>query len=230
MSRRLETIADPVRLAIVRHLADHPGASLDELAGAADVHVNTARPHLGALEEAGAIRRETAPPSGRGRPRVGYRLAGDWTPPTDDFRGLAELLAAAVLRADPKRRELCALGREWGRYLQGRPGGHDAASDLPFALEQLGFEAGVEGEAVRLSSCPCPLVMPDRPELVCELADAVAEGVLAGSGSDLAIGERLHDPERRRCSLALVPAERGGARRTRPRRTLGRRKRSDDSR
>jgi predicted ArsR family transcriptional regulator len=224
---RLDTLADPVRLAIVRHLAERPGASLHDLAEAADVHVNTVRPHVAALEAEGTVERRRESPSGRGRPRAGYRLTGDWSPPTADFRGLAELLAAAVLRGNPSPAELRAVGREWGRYLQGRPGGHDVERDLPFALEQLGFEARVDGRALRLAACPCRLVLPDRPELVCELAAAVAEGVLVGSGSDVKLGGRSHDPERRRCSLELVAAGQPGAARTRPRRRTARPRRRD---
>ena len=214
---RLDAIADPVRLRIVRHLADHPGASLPELAESAGVHLNTARPHAAALEAAAVIEREPAPPSGRGRPRLGYRLVPGWSPPTADFRGLAELLAAAVLRTGPDPGELRAVGEEWGRFLQGRPGGHDVHVDLPRALGQLGFDAHVDGDTVELASCPCPLVLPDRPELVCGLAASVVEGVLSGSGSELTVAGGSHDQDRRRCSLELAPERRPGARRTRRR-------------
>ncbi|MEA2388673.1 MAG: hypothetical protein QOG41_1446, partial [Thermoleophilaceae bacterium] len=149
---RLEALSDPLRLRVVRHLAAHPRASLQELAEAAGVHVNTARIHLRALEQAGAVEREADEPTGRGRPRFGYRLAADWSPPTADFRGLAELLAVAVLRAGPSPEELRALGLEWGRFLQGRPGARDIAAALPRALEQLGFEASVEDSRLELRS------------------------------------------------------------------------------
>jgi predicted ArsR family transcriptional regulator len=213
----LDAIAEPVRLRIVRHLADHPGASLPELAEAAGVHLNTARPHAAALEAAELIEREPAEPSGRGRPRLGYRLRPGWSPPTADFRGLAELLAAAVLRAGPDPAELRAVGQEWGRFLHGRPGGHDVRSDVPHALAQLGFDARVDDGVVELRACPCPLVLPDRPELVCGLAASVVEGVLEGSGSDLTLMGGRHDPDRRACSLELGRTRRPGARRTRKR-------------
>ncbi|HKP88861.1 MAG TPA: helix-turn-helix domain-containing protein [Thermoleophilaceae bacterium] len=215
----LDAIADPVRLSIVRHLADHPGASLPELAGAAGVHLNTARPHATALEDAAVIEREPAAPSGRGRPRLGYRLAAGWSPPTADFRGLAELMSAAVLRAGPDAGELRRVGEEWGRYLQGRPGAHDVQTDVPLALSRLGFDARVEDGRVELRSCPCSLVVPDRPELVCGLAAAVVEGVLEGSGSGLTVAGGDHDPDRRRCSLELTRTRRAGPRRTRRRAT-----------
>ena len=90
----LDAIADPVRLRVVRHLARTESATLPELSEAAGVHLNTVRPHIDALIAASVLVREPQAPSGRGRPRIGYRLAGDWSPPTADYRGLAELLAA----------------------------------------------------------------------------------------------------------------------------------------
>ena len=89
----LDAIADPVRLRVVRHLARTESATLPELSEAAGVHLNTVRPHIDALIAASVLVREPQAPSGRGRPRIGYRLAGDWSPPTADYRGLAELLA-----------------------------------------------------------------------------------------------------------------------------------------
>jgi predicted ArsR family transcriptional regulator len=200
---RLEAVADPIRLRVVRHLADSPGATLPELAGAASVHLNTVRPHVQALEEAGVLTRAAPAPQGRGRPAVHYRLAEGWTPPTTDFLGLAELLGAALLRTTPSAADLRAVGEEWGRWLLGRPGAHDPAEELPLALERLGFNARVSGDVLELTSCPCTLVAPGQPELVCELAVAVAEGVLAGSGSDLRVGRRMHHPDERRCSIGL---------------------------
>src|SRR2546421_79330 len=84
--------ADPIRLRIVRHLAENRAATLPELAEAAGVHLNTARPHVQALEAAGVLTRESQAPHGRGRPAVDYRLMEGWSPPTTDFLGLAELL------------------------------------------------------------------------------------------------------------------------------------------
>ena len=203
----IEAVADPVRLSVIRHLSSGRAASITELAEAVGVHVNTVRPHVTALEEATIIERLAAAPSGRGRPTICYRLASDWSLPTSDFRGLAQLLAAVALRAGASPRELRAVGSEWG---------HAAEADLPFALERIGFDARVEGSTLRLSSCPCPLALPDHPELVCELAAAVAQGVLDGSGSGMTIGDRTHDVDRRACSVALVGGRRSGARR-RPR-------------
>lgn len=218
----LELVADPVRLRLLRHLSERDSCSLAEAAEAAGVHVNTARPHVTALVEAGALVRETAATAGPGRPAVRYRLPEGWTAPTVDFRGLAELLAAALVRSRQAPEELRDLGLGWGRYLLGRPGMHEVGRELPLALERLGFQAEVTDGELRLSGCPCPLVSPDQPELVCELAAAVADGVLAGAGSQARLTARRHDPRRRSCKAALRSA---GRRTDKPRagsRTAGR--------
>src|SRR3954447_3085144 len=193
----------PVRRAIVERAAEG-AATLPELAQAAGIHLNTARTHVAALEEGGALQAEHAPPAGRGRPPLRYRLADDFTLPTTDFRGLAELLATAVARGDQSPEELHRVGEDWGRYLAGRPGTQDLERVLPGALERLGVDARLEGDRLVLSACPCMLVSPGRPELICNMAIAVTEGVLAGAGSDLHVTARDHDPERRQCAAVLA--------------------------
>lgn len=193
----------PVRRAIVERATQSP-ATLPELAEAADVHLNTARAHVAVLEEAGVLQAEHAPASGRGRPPLRYRLADDFTFPASDFLGLAELLAAAVARSDQTPAQLRRVGRDWGRYLAGRPGTQELERVLPAALGRLGFDARLEGDELVLSACPCRLVLPDRPQLVCNLAVAVTEGVLAGCGSSRRVTDRIHDPDRRRCTAVLA--------------------------
>jgi predicted ArsR family transcriptional regulator len=193
----------PVRRRLVDRASESP-ATLPELAKAAGIHLNTARAHVTALESAGALVAEAAPPAGRGRPPLRYRLADDFTLPTADFRGLAELLASAVMRSDQTEDQLHRVGEDWGRFLAGRPGAQELERVLPAALEQLGFDARLEGQELVLSACPCRLVSPDRPEFVCDLAIAVTEGVLAGCGSPLRVTARSHHPRERRCAAVLA--------------------------
>jgi predicted ArsR family transcriptional regulator len=199
----VSVIWHPVRRLIVERAMEGP-ATLPELAQAAGVHLNTARAHVIALEGAGILRAGPGEPAGRGRPPFRYRLTDDFTLPTTEFRGLAELLAAAVARSGQSRDELRRLGQDWGRYLAGRPGAQTLDRVLPAALERLGFAARIEHDELILSSCPCPLVSPDDPALVCNLAIAVAEGVLAGAGSELRVAGTTHDPVNRRCTAALA--------------------------
>jgi predicted ArsR family transcriptional regulator len=207
----LEAIADRTRLDLLRALAGHEGAALAELAAAAGVHPNTARPRLRDLERAGMVERVAAPARGRGRPALHYRIAEGWRLPTADFLGLAELLGALVLRASVGDEQLDALGRDWGRFLAGRPGTAEVDRAVPASMARLGFDARVTGKRVVLSACPCPLVMPGRPQVLCRLATAAMSGVLEAAGSDLQPAEADHDPGRRVCTVRLR-ALAGGAR------------------
>lgn len=200
----LDAVADPVRLRIVRHLADHESATLGELADVAGVHLNTVRGHVSALEDASVLVSTQKAATGPGRPAAEYRLADGWGLSSTDFLELAGLLAAALVRAHPDPEALRATGADWGRYLVGRPGRHDVATEVPRALERLGFHARFTGETVRVTGCPCAVVSPDHPEIVCALATGLVEGVLAASGSDVRVDEHDADPEGRRCTLRLT--------------------------
>lgn len=200
----LDAVADPVRLRIVRHLARDGSATLNELAEAAGVHLNTVRSHVAALEDAGVLESEQKPASGPGRPASEYRLVGGWGLSSTDFLELAGLLAAALVRNHPDAATLRETGADWGRWLVGRPGRHDVAEQVPLALERLGFQATVEGGLVRIFGCPCAVVSPDHPEVVCGLAAGLVEGVLAASASGLRVAEHDAHPEDRRCTLRLI--------------------------
>src|SRR5919202_2239201 len=93
----LDAVADPVRLRLVRHLAEHGSATLNELADAAGVHLNTVRAHVAALEEAGVLVSEQKAASGPGRPASEYRLVEGWGLSTTDFLELAGAPAAALV-------------------------------------------------------------------------------------------------------------------------------------
>lgn len=199
----LEAVGHPVRLRVLQRLGDGP-ASVPELADAAGVHENTVRAHVAALEEGGLVTGEPRPASGPGRPGVQYRLTGDGERLDQDFLGLAELLAAVVGRSGMTPPQLREIGLEWGRYLVGRPGRYDVRARVPEVLGRLGFDAEVDGDRVKLSGCPCPVVASDRPELICQLATGVLEGVLAAAGAQQTVGAQHHDPAARRCQVTLV--------------------------
>jgi predicted ArsR family transcriptional regulator len=188
----------------MRVLAQHGRGTLVEVAERADVHPNTARAHLAELAGAGLV--EIAVESGSdtpGRPPNTYALRDGWEPPAADFRGLAELLAAVAADARVKPRRLRAVASDWGRYLAGRPRAGDPGETVPAVLAQLGFDAQVSGDRVCLVGCPCPLVAPDQPGLVCALARGAVEGALAASGSRLAVRAAKHRPAERRCELEV---------------------------
>jgi predicted ArsR family transcriptional regulator len=201
----LDSIADPLRLNVVRCLEERGRASLTQLAEAAEVHPNTLRPHVLELEAAGLLVSERRVlPSNRGRPGLDYRLAAAWDRTSTNFLGVAELLAATLMRAGLNSDQLRAVGNEWGRYLLGRPGSYDVDAALPRVLGELGYEARVANNRLQLAKCPCPTVAPNKPELMCLLAEGVVEGALAGAGADRIATAFQHDPERRRCGAKLA--------------------------
>jgi predicted ArsR family transcriptional regulator len=199
-----ELVADPVRLAIMRELSGTASVPLADIAEHAGLHANTVRTHMGELEASGAVVRERAASDGPGRPQVRYRLRAGWRLPSSDLHGLSELLAALVARVDPSIETIQELGRHWGRFLSGRPGG-DPIRALPRLLERLGFDAEVRGLEVRLRSCPCPAVSPEHPELICHLAAAAIDGIAETSPHRLRVSSSTHDPKRRTCTVMLAP-------------------------
>jgi predicted ArsR family transcriptional regulator len=200
----LQAVGHPVRLRVLQRLGNGETASVSELADSAGVHENTVRAHVAVLEDAGLIAGEPRPVAGPGRPGIQYRLTPAGERLDYDFLGLAELLAAAVGRAGMSPAQLREIGREWGRYLTGRPGQYDLRRRVPEILRGLEFDATVEEGHVRLTGCPCRTVAPDRPQLICELATGVLDGVLGASGSTQRVGEGFHDPARRDCRITLV--------------------------
>jgi len=198
---RLEAIADPVRLAIARWLAERPGASAGQVAAGVGVHLNTARAHLAGLHEAGVVTRLSDSCGQRGRPLIRYRIAADCAPRGDEFLSLAGVLADSIVEADTGPQKAREAAFRWGKRhcTQGAVGTKER---LEGAMARLGFSASVAGGRLALSSCPCPLVCPKRPQLICGLADAVVDGVLDGSGT--AAGHHEHDPVTRTCSTSLA--------------------------
>jgi predicted ArsR family transcriptional regulator len=200
----LESIADPVRLRVVRHIDDHGPSSVTELAQVVGVHVNTVRPHVQALESDGILQSRQRQARGPGRRVIEYYLREPLSVAESDFMAMAELLAAALARAQVGPEQLRRIGSDWGRYLSGRPGEQDPAERLPSVLARFGYRTTVESELVQLERCLCPLVSPDAPLNICSLIEGVVEGALAASGSDQRIVSSDHDPDARFCSLRLA--------------------------
>jgi len=199
----LDAVADPVRARLVRRLANGGPASLEELADAAGVHPNTARSHLAALEAQGFLERRRRPTDKPGRPRTIFSLPESWTVPDDGFLAMAELLGAALGASRPDAGALRRLGARWGRKAVAAASPEDASDELLGILARLGFDARIAGNRLLLTGCPCPLISPERPALVCRLVDAVVEGILDGAGSGLTAVRTEHDPAARSCSAVL---------------------------
>jgi predicted ArsR family transcriptional regulator len=197
----LEALGDGNRLAIARRLREAPESSAPELARATRLHLNTVRAHLGALGKAGFVERFADSEGHPGRPVVRYRLRRDVAPEDDAFLPLAGLVAAAFAETRPRARELNAAGAAWGRRLAERRQAGEPGDCLCRGMEELGFNASVTGHRLKLSGCPCSLIAPERPELVCGLAEGAIEGLLEASPTRPSKHE--HDPVARRCSTLL---------------------------
>jgi predicted ArsR family transcriptional regulator len=200
----IAAIAHPVRLRVLQHLTETDAASIPDLAQAAGVHENTVRAHISALEEAGLLVSESRAPAGPGRPGIQYRLTPEGDRVDQEFMGMGELLAAVVSRAGVDREQLHEVGKDWGRYLVGRPGTHPIEERIPDVLNRLGFQAAVVDGEVRLTGCPCPLLAADDPYMICALASGVIDGVLLACGADRSLGSEHHDPAARNCTIELV--------------------------
>lgn len=118
-----EDALSPAQRRVLRALREQARPTgLGELAAAAELHPNTVREHLEALQAAGAVRRQPARPVGRGRPAWLYE-------PTRPSRGVAGLgvaeyvglvssMAGALAEAstDPRSAGVAA-GLRWGSEL-----------------------------------------------------------------------------------------------------------------
>jgi predicted ArsR family transcriptional regulator len=203
-----DVLEHPVRVAIVSRLLAYEDASLDELAEHADVHRNTVRTHAALLEQRGLLERSRPTHgSGRGRPRTRYRLTTGADHAFADFRTVSQLLSGALSAAGVDARTARRLGRELARSNVRRRARTLWSRQLEQELGLFGFKATVDDDAVLLRRCPCPVVSPAAPELVCNLVSGFADGVLdsLATARRVSDGESVHDPERRRCVLPLRP-------------------------
>jgi predicted ArsR family transcriptional regulator len=200
----VDSIANQSRLAVARRLGEVPSASATELAEATGLHLNTVRSHLQALEAHGAAERVAESGGRPGRPVVRYRLRRGFVPAGDELLPLSALLAAALAGLGPGPDRVREVGLDWGRRWSREAGSDDPAQRLRVALERLGFAVELDADGLRLGACPCPLVAPERPGMICDLADAVIDGVL--EGTPRRGGRRRHDPKARRCSAAISSA------------------------
>jgi predicted ArsR family transcriptional regulator len=200
----IEAIAHPVRLRVLQHLTDADAAAIPELAQAAGVHENTVRAHISALEDAGLLISEQRPAAGPGRPGIQYRLTPEGGRVDQEFMGIGELLAAVLSRVGVSREQLHEIGKDWGRYLVGRPGSYPIEERIPEVLNRLGYQASVRDGEVHLTGCPCPLLAADDPRMICELSSGVIDGVLLACGADRSLGDEHHDPQARDCTIELI--------------------------
>jgi predicted ArsR family transcriptional regulator len=216
---RIGSLADPVRRALYRYVADRgEPVTRDEAAQALDIPRHRAKFHLDRLAADGLLTAGYARTGGRGGPGAGrpakrYRRSDgevSVTLPERDYARAGHLLAAAVSAAVEEGRAvdetLHEVAARRGAELAGRvrAAGPDAAGAEEVAVRTLadeGYEPRREGDRVVLANCPFHALARDHTALVCgmnlSLLGAFCEGLADGE-----LVARL-EPAPGRCCVTL---------------------------
>ncbi len=181
-------------LAAIRLAAEPP--TIDDLATQLDLHVNTVRAHLDALDAAGLLQRGRRPTGGRGRPHTVYRPTADAARAGDrNYRLLAGVLMQHLVDTspDPVTAALDA-GHGWAHGLAVAPVGDGPGPPRPPAetvldlLDDMGFDP--QGDPGRLPTelvlhnCPFRELVDEYQGVACAVHLGLIEGVLATGHRD----------------------------------------------
>jgi len=199
------------RSRLLETLASSPAPmSLAALAEASELHVNTVREHLDALEQRGLVQRESVVPRGRGRPASLYRAAE----PEDhsEYAGLATALASVIHRTSERPRDdAVAAGEGWGRDLARSTAGPQASAtaarrQVVALLDDLGFapEADARSSVVRLTRCPLLDAAHRYPDVVCGVHLGIVRAALEEYGTESDGADLFPFSEPGACRLELV--------------------------
>lgn len=200
-------LGDPTRHEIFRYLVD-AGIDVDvaELTDHVGLNHNAVRQHLAKLVDADLVEEARARPSGRGRPRLLYRVA-----PTAESRWgvagpyerLAVLLTEVVRTGDAPE----AVGARAGRRLimGGSGASVDAVDRFEDAMARQGFDPAVQASGdeveVVLRSCPLASAVLADADTVCQLHLGLARGAAEAIGGIEVDQLEPKDPRRAHCRL-----------------------------
>jgi predicted ArsR family transcriptional regulator len=199
-------LGDPTRHAIFRHITQAGRAvGIAELTDQFAFNHNTIRQHLAKLVAAGLVIETTAPPAGRGRPRLVYDIdpavEGQWGT-TGPYERLSGLLAE-IIRTGLEPEE---VGRRAADLFRVPSPSGDVVADVSTAMARQGFDPEVRprrgGVEIVLNSCPfATTALVDR-QTVCALHLGIAEGLTDPSAA--AVTELVsYDPRTAGCRLRL---------------------------
>ncbi|TNM48257.1 helix-turn-helix domain-containing protein [Nocardioides albidus] len=196
---RVGALADPVRRALYRFVAEQPGAvSRDQAASGVDVPRHTAKFHLERLVEEGLLVTEFRRLTGRtgpgaGRPAKLYRRSRrelTVSVPSRRYDLAGQVLADAVertLSGTPMTDALAAAADDAADAVTG------AQRAVLETLAPLGYEPRTEEGAICLANCPFDRLAQDHRDLICGVnrtfltalarrSDATMEPVAPGPG------------------------------------------------
>ena len=206
LQAQARALGDPTRHRVFAFVAEAPGpvdvAGLTEQFG---LDHNAIRQHLAKLVDAHLVVEDTAPSTGRGRPRLVYRLD-----PTAESRwGVAgpyerlSLWLAEMVRTGDAPVE---VGRRVGRRQSpDTEAGGDPLTNLVEEMARHGFDPTVRqrgGTAdITLRCCPFESTALADPDTVCALHLGIAHGIAERTGG-LRVDELIpKDPRRAGCRL-----------------------------
>ena len=230
LQQQARALGDPTRYRIFRCVADAGApvgvAALTDIVG---LNHNAVRQHLAKLVEAQLIVEGTAPPTGRGRPRLQYTL----DPSAESQWGVAgpyerlSLWLSEILRTGSTPIEVGKrvgrrrrLGEASAPEVPGASRGTDDAAPSPTPndpgdvldalVDQMarhGFEPVVErapgGDRadIVLHNCPFSSVALADPDSVCGIHLGIAYGIAESLDGLVVDGLDPHDPRRAGCRL-----------------------------
>lgn len=193
---RIGALADDSRRALYEYVVAQPRpVSRAEAAGATGVALANVSFHLDRLADEGLLEVEYRRLTGRtgpgaGRPSKLYRRATaevDVSLPPRRYDVVGDILAESVSRAqrgEPLDDALADTAMERGRRLAASRvrGGSASVSDLVGMLRDRGYEAGLDGDVIRLANCPFQHLAEAHTELICGLNLSYVQGMAIGLG------------------------------------------------
>jgi predicted ArsR family transcriptional regulator len=217
LQEQARALGDPTRHGIFRHIADATRpVDIAELTESFRVNHNAIRQHVAKLVGAGLVIEDQAASTGRGRPRLVYRLdptvESRWGV-TGPYERLSVLLAE-ILRSGDSPVEVGR--RSVSRERRSFDGDDDPIALVVDSMERQGFDPSVRpagGDRIELVLHTCPFasaVLAD-PDAVCGIHLGIAEGVASLTGDRIVVDQLVpRDPRRAMCRLRmhLEPMER----------------------
>ncbi|MDY7104023.1 MAG: helix-turn-helix domain-containing protein [Actinomycetota bacterium] len=179
-----KALGDNTRYAIYLELARSPRPlATAEVAEFLGLHVNTVRPHLERMREAGLLDVHADARGGPGRPQNRYTVATD-SPSLGlepaVFPMLSRMLFRMASDAGLGPEEAGEAGREQGEAEGGRSVGVPCLDALVGRLADWGFDPAVapqpSGATIAFTHCPFRELAVANPDLVCGLHRGLVEG------------------------------------------------------
>ncbi len=206
LQQQARALGDPTRHELFRYIADAARpVDVAELTEHLGLHHNAIRQHLAKLAGAGLVSEGTAPPVGRGRPRLVYTVdpsAESRWGVTGPYERLTLMLTEIIRSGDSP----VEVGRRFGdRTDVATNDDADPVTSLVDTMERHGFEptATRRGDKIdiALGACPFETTALADPDTVCDLHLGLALGA-ADALDGLVIDELVpRDPRRGACRL-----------------------------